>query len=46
LYEGAEKFKYECKHCDASAPSLYSSTAAACPNHPLGTNKGHHETTL
>ena len=46
LYEGAEKPKYECKHCGASASSLSNLTASTCPRHPLGANKGHHEPAL
>jgi hypothetical protein len=46
LYQGAEKSKYECQHCGASAPSLSSLTAATCQRHPLGAYKGKHEPAL
>jgi len=43
LYEGAEKAKYECKHCGASASSISILTGSSCSRHSLGTHKGRHE---
>lgn len=37
---------YYCKYCGISNASLTNLTAASCPRHPLGPNKGHHEPAL
>ena len=34
---------FYCKHCGASASSVRSLTAQACPRHPNGVNRGKHE---
>ena len=34
---------YYCEYCGHKASSIQSLTSAACPRHPLGSNKGKHK---